>query len=85
MTTIFLSGHKWRAVSPSTYTLDGYPVWLAYRPRAVSGEARQGEAGWYLAINGDYDGARPWPSRDCAAAAIAQAFLEHELFGEEAL
>lgn len=74
MTTVLLSGRKWHAVSPSTYTLDGYPVWLAYSGRA-----------WYLAINGDYDGARPWPSRDCAAAAIAQAFLEHEMFGEEAL
>lgn len=74
MTPILLSGHKWHAVSPSTYILAGYPVWLAF-----NGES------WYLAINGDYDGARPWPSRDCAAAAIAQAFLEHELFGEEAL
>lgn len=74
MTTVLLSGHKWTAVSPSIYVLDGYPVWLAY-----NGEA------WYLAINGDYDGARPWPSRDCAAAAIAQAFVEHELFGKEAL
>lgn len=68
MTTILLSGHKWTAVSPSTYTLDGYPVWLAY-----NGEH------WYLAINGDYDGARPWPSRDCAAAAIADAFIDHQL------
>lgn len=74
MTTILLSGHKWHAVSPSLYTLDGYPVWLAF-----NGES------WYLAINGAYDGARPWPSRDCAAAAIAQAFTDHELFGEEAL
>ena len=74
MTTRILSGLPWVAASPSLYTLDSYPVWLAYNGRA-----------WYLAINGDYDGARPWPSRDCAAAAITQAFLEHELFGEEAL
>lgn len=68
MTTILLSGHKWHAVSPSTYTLVGYPVWLAYNGRY-----------WYLAINGDYDGARPWPSRNCAAAAIAAAFIDHQL------
>lgn len=68
MTTVLLSGHKWHVVSPSVYVLVGYPVWLAF-----NGEA------WYLAINGSYDNARPWPSRDCAAAAIAQAFLEHEL------
>lgn len=68
MTTLILSGHKWRVVSPSTYTLAGYPVWLAYNGRA-----------WYLAINGDYDNARPWPSRDCAAAAIAAAFIDHQL------
>lgn len=84
MQTVLLSGHKWTVISPSIYTFAGYPVWLAYRPGRLSGEAT-GEAGWHLAINGDYDGARPWPSRDCAAAAIAQAFLEHELFGEEAL
>lgn len=74
MTTVLLSGHKWTAISPSIYTLDGYPVWLAFNGGA-----------WHLAINGSYDNARSWPSRDCAAAAIAQAFLEHELFGEEAL
>lgn len=74
MTTRILSGLLWHAVSPSVYTLTGYPVWLAYNGHA-----------WYLAIDGDYDGARPWPSQDSAAAAIAQAFLDHDLFGEEAL
>lgn len=74
MTTVVLSGLPWRAVSPSIYTLAGYPVWLAYNGHA-----------WYLAINGDYAGARPWPSRNCAVAAIAQAFVEHEMFGEEVL
>lgn len=68
MTTRILSGHQWHVVSPSIYVLDGYPVWLAFNG-----------AFWYLAINGDYDGARPWPSRDCAAAAIAAAFIDHQL------
>lgn len=68
MPLIHLSGLPWRAHGPALYTLDGYPVWLSFNGRA-----------WYLAINGSYDDARPWPSRDCAAAAIAQAFLDHEL------
>lgn len=68
MKTVILAGLKWSALSPSIYVLTGYPVWLAYNGRS-----------WYLAINGDYDGARPWPSRDCAAVAIAQAFTEHRL------
>lgn len=67
MITRILSGLPWRAISPSIYVLQGYPVWLAYNGQA-----------WYLAINGD-DGAKPWPSRDCAAAAIAQAFIDYEL------
>lgn len=68
MKTLILSGLPWRAISPSIYVLQGYPVWLTF-----NGEA------WYLAINGDYDNARPWPSRDCAAAAITAAFLDHQL------
>lgn len=68
MKTLTLSGLPWHAHSPSLYTLAGYPVWLHYNGQA-----------WYLAINGTYDGARPWPSRDAAASAIAAAFLEHQL------
>lgn len=74
MKTLILFGLPWTAHSPSIYVLQGYPVWLSY-----NGEC------WYLAVNGSYDNARPWPSRDCAAAAIAQAFTDFEQFEEEAL
>ncbi len=63
-----LSGHAWTAYSPSMYALDGHPIWLTCNGRH-----------WYLAFNGSYDNARPWPSRDSAASAIAAAFLDHQL------
>lgn len=80
MITILLSGLKWHAVSPSLYALADYPAAPGEAPQERSGVwlAYNGYA-WYLAINGDYDGARPWPSRDCAAAAIAAAFIDHQL------
>lgn len=65
---IALSGLPWTVHSPSTYVLQSYPVFLHY-----NGEA------WYFAINGDFDQARPWPSRDSAASAIADAFRNHEI------
>lgn len=65
---ITLSGHPWHALSPSRYRLASHPITLFF----------DGEA-WYLAFEGHTDGARPWPSRDAAAGAIAQAFLEHQL------
>jgi hypothetical protein len=67
MTPRLLSGHLWHAITPSYYQLDSHPVELAFDGRH-----------WYLAMFGRYDRARPWPSRDAAAAAIAAAFLEHQ-------
>lgn len=65
-----LSGLPWTVHSPSTYVLQNYPVALHY-----NGDA------WYLAIGDDFpfDRSRPWPSRDSAASAIADAFLVHEI------
>lgn len=68
MVRLTLSGLPWIAYSPSVYELQGYPVRLAYDGAA-----------WYLSIDNAWDGARPWPSRDAAAAAIAAAFLEHQM------
>lgn len=65
---ITLSGHTWHALSPSCYELDSHPV-----------ELRFDGVAWYLAIGGRFDRARPWPSRDSATAAIAAAFLDHQL------
>ncbi len=67
MKHLTLAGHRWTAYSPSMLVLTGYPIKLVYNGRA-----------WYLAYDGEFDGARPWPSRDAAASAIAAAFLAHE-------
>jgi len=68
MTSRLLSGHHWHAITPSHYRLASHPVDLFFNGQA-----------WYLAFNDSANGARPWPSRNSAAAAIAQAFLEHQL------
>lgn len=67
MKTLTLSGHPWHVYSPSHYQLASHPVSLTYTGKH-----------WLLAFDGNYDQARPWPSRDAAAAAIAQAFIEHQ-------
>ena len=63
---ITLSGHAWHAFSPSHYLLASHPIGLTFNGRH-----------WYLSFEGCFDGARPWPSRDAATAAIAQAFTCH--------
>lgn len=63
-----LAGHSWTALSPSMFTLDHYPVALVYNSRA-----------WYLSFDGSFANARPWPSRDEAAQAIADAFTAHQM------
>jgi hypothetical protein len=63
---ITLSGHRWHAYSPSHFELDTHPVALTYNGQA-----------WYLGFNGSYRNAIPWPSRDAAAQAVAQAFIDH--------
>ena len=67
MKRLTLSGLPWTAYSPSVYELQGYPLRLVFDGRA-----------WYLGFNDIFEGARAWPSRDAAAAAIAAAFLEHQ-------
>lgn len=68
-----LSGLPWTAHSPSRYTL-ALPTENSQLQLTFDGLA------WYLAIGTDPpDTARPWPSRDFAAAAIAAAFLDHQL------
>lgn len=65
-----LSGHLWHAYSPSMFALASHPITLVYNGQA-----------WYLGFNGSFANARPWPSRDAAAAAIAQAFIDHQMRG----
>jgi hypothetical protein len=66
---MIFSGHAWHAYSPSLFELASHPrVTLGYNGAA-----------WYLGFDGAYNGAQPWPSRDAAAAAIAQAFIDHQL------
>ncbi len=66
MTSRLLSGHIWHATGPSSYQLASHPVTLVYNGQA-----------WYLSFNGSWANAKPWPSRDSAASAIAAAFQEH--------
>lgn len=67
MTQRILSGHPWHALSPSHYQLASHPIGLTFNGRS-----------WYLSFEGNYDHARPWPSRDSAASAIAQAFIDYQ-------
>jgi hypothetical protein len=64
---MILSGHHWHAYSPSHFELASHPVQLVFNGHA-----------WYLSFNGSYANAKPWPSRDAATAAIAQAFIDHQ-------
>jgi len=54
---LILSGHTWHAYSPSMFELATHPIQLVYNGQA-----------WYLGFNGSFANARPWPSRDAAAA-----------------
>ena len=65
---MILSGHRWHAYSPSMFELSTHPVQLVFNGQV-----------WYLSFNGSFAQARPWPSRDAAAAAIAQAFIDHQM------
>lgn len=67
MKPITLAGLAWHAHSPALFTLDGWPVWLAF-----NGDF------WQLAINGAY-AERRWNSRDEAALAVATAFDANNL------
>lgn len=73
-----LSGHTWHAYSPSMFELASHPIQLVYSgvPYGLPSRSAKRE-GWYLSFNGSFADAKPWPSRDAAAAAIAQAFTCH--------
>lgn len=69
---ITLSGHQYRAVSPSLLHAVNQPITLAYIGRTCRAEA-SGEGGWLIAVRGVY-GTREFASRDEAADLIATAF-----------
>ncbi len=67
---IVLSGHRYRAESPSLLHQLGYPVTIAFDGRA-----------WLIAIRGVY-GLREFNTRDEAAAIVAQAFTTASAFAQ---
>jgi hypothetical protein len=62
---MILSGHHWHVHSPSLFELSTHPgLLLGYNGTA-----------WYLGFDDKYNMRQTWPSRDAAAEAIAQAFV----------